>query len=62
MEQVIRSSGSYYRVTEGETIDDTGPDGAGEIVRYLYSLLVSEGGFREAVDPPDHMMLSVNER
>lgn len=48
IENVVALVTSNYRVIHGGEVTDTGSDSAGDIANYLYSMLVSEGGFREA--------------
>jgi len=46
---LIEMSRSHYRVIEGEGVDDIGASTVDDVANYLYALLVSEGGFREAL-------------
>jgi hypothetical protein len=48
-EKFEQISGSHYRVVEGGAVSDIDRDSAEEVAAYLYSLLVSEGRFREAI-------------
>jgi hypothetical protein len=49
---LVELSGSHYRVIEGGGVDDIEADTADDVANYLYALLVSEGGFREALALP----------
>jgi hypothetical protein len=49
IENVVALVASNYRVIPGGEVTDTGSDSVGDIANYLYSMLVSEGGFREAL-------------
>jgi hypothetical protein len=49
---ILKSSGSHYRVITGGEVDDVAGDSLEEVLNYLYALLVSEGGFYEAVGEP----------
>jgi hypothetical protein len=44
-----RLTGQFYRVVDGGAVDEIGNDSAMDVANYLYALLVSEGGFREAL-------------
>jgi hypothetical protein len=46
---LVELSGSHYRVIEGGGVDDIEADTADDVANYLYALLVSEGGFSEAL-------------
>lgn len=48
-EEFEKASGSHYRVVEAGHVSDIDRDSAEEVASYLYSLLVSEGRFKEAV-------------
>lgn len=47
--ELVQTSGANYRVIEGGEVTDAGEDALDDVLNYLYSLLVSEGGFREAL-------------
>ena len=47
--ELVQTSGANYRVIEGGEVTDVGEDALEDVLSYLYSLLVSEGGFREAL-------------
>jgi hypothetical protein len=49
-----KASGSHYRVVEAGSVSDIEEDSADDVALYLYSLLVSEGRFKEAV-PTDRI-------
>jgi hypothetical protein len=49
MSSIMESTHSHYRVVPGGDVTDTGDGVADDVARYLYSLLVSEGGFPEAI-------------
>ena len=49
LDKLFRESKSNFRVNEGGIVTDIGADAPEAIVTYLYSLLVSYGGFREAL-------------
>jgi hypothetical protein len=44
-----RLNGRHYRVIEGGELTDYAPDSIIDVTKYLYALLVSEGGLREAL-------------
>jgi hypothetical protein len=46
---LVKTSGAHYRVIEAGEITDVDNDSPEDVANYLYALLVSEGGFREAV-------------
>jgi hypothetical protein len=46
---LVQLSGSHYRVVLGGDVDGVDEGDVDSAATYLYSLLVSEGGFREAV-------------
>ena len=46
---VARLSGSHYRAVNGGDVTDIAGDGCADVANYLYALLVSEGGLREAL-------------
>jgi hypothetical protein len=48
IEKMLKSSGNY-RVKIGGEVSDIGADSAESLADYLYSLLISEGGLREAL-------------
>lgn len=48
-DEVLKSSGSNYRISSGGEVSDIESDSASAVSNYLYSLLVSEGGFEEAI-------------
>lgn len=45
----VDESRGHYRVRERGTVSDIGRDSPQEVIGFLYALLVSEGGFEEAV-------------
>lgn len=47
--ELIGTSGAHYRVIGGGEISDIGEDATADVLNYLYSRLVSEGGFAEAM-------------
>ncbi len=49
-EDLVKSSGSHYRVVSAGKVSDTDNDTPEMVVNYLYSLLVSEGGLKEALE------------
>ncbi|MCB9654159.1 MAG: hypothetical protein H6729_08535 [Deltaproteobacteria bacterium] len=49
---LVENSGSHYRVIEGGEIDDANDAPPTDIAAYLYALLISEGGFAEALAEP----------
>lgn len=53
IENILKSNGNY-RVKVGGEVSDVGADSADNIASYLYSLLVSEGGLREALGGSDN--------
>jgi len=48
-QELIKCSGSHYRVKEGGVVDGAKGDSIDDVASYLYALLVSEGGFLEAL-------------
>lgn len=48
-ELLVNTSGPNYRVVEAGQITDAETDTPEDVANYLYALLVSEGGFREAM-------------
>lgn len=52
IEHVLKSSGNY-RVKLGGEVSDVRDDSADDVANYLYSLLVSDGGLREALGGTD---------
>lgn len=46
---VIHASRDHYRIVEGGELTDTGDDDPSLLADYLFSLLVSDGGFAEAI-------------
>lgn len=44
-----KASGAHYRVVEAGAVSDIEHDSAEDVASYLYSLLVSEGRFKEAI-------------
>jgi hypothetical protein len=60
---IATSSTSNYRVITGGEVSDVGTDSPSDVANYLYSVLVSEGGFMEATvgelpDAPNAVQLS----
>jgi hypothetical protein len=53
LDQLIQSNGSHYQLLDGGSVSDTGSDSADNIASYLYSLLISDGGFAEATSTSD---------
>ena len=51
LDELLKSSSGHYQIIQGGEVSDTGEDEPSKIATYLYSLLVSEGGFAEAVSP-----------
>jgi hypothetical protein len=51
VEAIVRSSREHYIVGPGGEVTDTGDDPLDSVVNYLYSTLVSDGGFQEALSP-----------
>lgn len=49
IESIIGNSGSHYRVIAGGVVDDVAADGLDDVTNYLYALLVSSGGFYQAL-------------
>lgn len=49
--EIVETSGDHYRVVRGGEVSDVRDDSATDVANYLYSLLVSEGGFTEAMEP-----------
>src|SRR5687768_7803014 len=49
LEELLNASGSHYRVIEGGEVTDVGFDLAEDVANYLYALLVSAGGFGDAI-------------
>ena len=49
-EELVKSSGSHYRVVSAGKVSDTDKDTPKVVVNYLYSLLVSDGGLKEALE------------
>ena len=49
LDEVLGSSTVHYKVVSGGEVTDVAHDSLSEVVNYLYSVLVSEGGFREAL-------------
>lgn len=49
MDKLIRQTESNFRVSQGGLVTDIGTDGTDAVVNYLYSLLISEKGFSEAL-------------
>lgn len=49
LDELVSLVTSNYRVIPGGEVTDTGADSAHDVANYLYSMLVSEGGFREAL-------------
>jgi hypothetical protein len=54
IDPILSSSASNYRVIPGGQVSDIGGDTATDVANYLYSMLVSEGGFQEALATGDH--------
>lgn len=48
-ESIINHKGTNYKVTEGGEISRVEGDEPIDIINYLYSIIVSEGGFKEAM-------------
>lgn len=46
---LAEASGSHYRLVSGGHVVDTEPDSVHDVLDYLYAVLVSEGGLREAL-------------
>jgi hypothetical protein len=46
---VLKSSGSHYRLAEGGSVEDANAADVANVADYLFSVLVSEGGFGEAI-------------
>jgi hypothetical protein len=59
IETVVRTSRDHYRVIHGGELTDTGEDSVDKLAAYLYSLLVSEGGFAKAIANSDDEMADV---
>lgn len=62
-DEIIDCTKENYRLVRGGTVSDIGDDSADVVANYLYSLLVSEGGFVEALglkqkDEPDPVKLT----
>lgn len=51
LDELLQSSSGHYQIIRGGEVSDTGEDEPSKIATYLYSLLVSEGGFAEALSP-----------
>jgi hypothetical protein len=49
VDPLLAGGASNYRVVAGGQVSDIGSDSAADVTNYLYSMLVSEGGFREAL-------------
>jgi hypothetical protein len=49
LDKLLKQTGSNFRVNQGGLVTDIGADTTEAVVTYLYSLLVSEGGFKEAL-------------
>ena len=59
LSEVAQKSGSHYRVVPGGEVDDVGEGTIHEVVDYLYALVVSEGGFPQAIGVADDAEQSV---
>lgn len=51
--RLVETKGSHYRVIEGGVIDGTEGSSTQDVLNYLYSILVSEGGLTEALGKSD---------
>lgn len=49
LESIIESGKSQYCITEGGEVDDVGTDAIEDVTAYLYTTLISEGGFSQAL-------------
>ena len=54
-----QESGHHYRVVDGGLATDVEPDSPEEVVNYLYALLVSDGGFLEAIKTEDERVETI---
>ena len=55
MDALLKTSGVHYRVAEGGRVTDVDSDSAEDVIEYLYSLLISDGGFAEAIATEERM-------
>lgn len=60
--ELLRTSGANYRVIQGGEVSDVGHDSASDVANYLYSMLVSEGGLREALTTDEEVREATLER
>jgi len=60
---ILEANGSNYRVVEGGYVTDIGNDKTEDVMSYLFALLVSRGGFSEALqqdrEQPDRVKLEL---
>lgn len=49
LQELVETSGAHFRVVPGGEVTDVGEDPVGSVADYLYSVLVSPGGFAEAI-------------
>lgn len=60
LDELSRFSGKHYRIFEAGEITQVEGDSPGEIINFLYSTLVSEGGYAEAISGSDTGITSLS--
>jgi hypothetical protein len=59
VELLLAATGQHYRLVRGGDLTETAEDSMGNVVNYLYSALVSEGGMAEAIGAGEESDLAV---
>jgi hypothetical protein len=49
IELLPKQKSANFRVIEGGVVEDIGMDGASKVAAYLYAMLISDGGLKEAI-------------
>lgn len=58
-DEVKRTARENYQIIDGGVVDGIGHDSIDDVVTYLYSVLVSEGGIAAALGAPDEAIASI---